>query len=125
MQIMERHEGRKLSHQWVGLSESQNMTFLDAKKSRMPSWDGLITEMNSWRGIKARPRPATWADTKGCWALARVQVLHMVTYPRTGRADGPAEIAASPQPEYESCGLDRQQSGGRLWGQSGLSVEMK
>ncbi|XP_078122143.1 uncharacterized protein LOC144527774 [Sander vitreus] len=32
--------------------------------------------MNTWPGIKGRPRPATLATTKGRWALAWGQVLH-------------------------------------------------
>ncbi|MEQ2210292.1 hypothetical protein XENOCAPTIV_011107, partial [Xenoophorus captivus] len=53
--------------------------------------------MNSWPWIKGRLQQAILTTTKGRWALARGQVLHMVTWGQAVQM-GPAEALSPSTP---------------------------
>ncbi|KAL6110615.1 uncharacterized protein ACO6RY_19661 [Pungitius sinensis] len=57
--------------------------------------------MNTWPGIKGRLQPITLATTKGRWALAWGQVLHMATKRGTSHADRGLQTPPPRTPVYE------------------------
>nr|XP_019939366.1 PREDICTED: uncharacterized protein LOC109627315 [Paralichthys olivaceus] len=89
------------------VARSGELRTLKDDKGQLEKWRTLhfeqtrwteVNKMNSWPGIKDRPQPATLANTKGRWALAWGQVLHMATEMGTSHADGAcgALIASAP-----------------------------
>ncbi|MED6246625.1 hypothetical protein ATANTOWER_020954 [Ataeniobius toweri] len=69
--------------------------------------------MNSWPWIKGRLQQAILTTTKGRWALARGQVLHMVTWGQAVQM-GPAE-ALSPSTPTAAHAREQIWGLGRLW----------